>query len=49
MLFIEKFNEERNQCNDRKFFFLNAVIRNIKIKNIIEIVEISKSIEVNKL
>jgi hypothetical protein len=30
------------------FFFLNAMIKKIKIKNIFDIIEISKSMEPNK-
>jgi hypothetical protein len=30
-------------------FFLNAMIKNIKIQNIIDNIEISKSMEANKL
>jgi hypothetical protein len=29
-------------------FFLNAMIKNIKIKNILDIIKISKSMETNK-
>ncbi len=39
LVFITKKFEERNQCDIPETFFLNVMIKNIKIHNILDIIE----------
>jgi hypothetical protein len=47
-VFLTKKIKEKNKRNIPKTFFLNAMIKNIKIHNILDIIEISKFMEIDK-
>ncbi len=47
-MFLTKKIKEKNKRNIPKTFFLNAMIKNIKIHNILDIIEISKFMEIDK-